>query len=264
MNGIEVRHMPTANLALDKRNDVLALYLRNLIETRRFQNVLEVSSDGNVDVLSGYTHAISEVPQDVLTQSARSLTTVWNVDLESESIDASDNFFDFVFSWRYLADCDDPIKVFNELVRVSPRGCLELPSPLSELLYLGDTAKLRGHLTSRHIYWTNSTTNTLYVIPKYTVVDAMDPAVVPLDREIHVVNSLIAMPGLWENFYMWDEDHLPAIVMLRLGSAYDDINTNGQSAYAELLRQGIDASIVSTVKLFEDTLNPFMKTIGAY
>lgn len=162
------------------------------------------------------------------------------IDIDEEKLPFSDNFFDFVYSRHTLEDIQSPNHIFQEMVRISPRGFIETPSPMAEMTPYCDTdapgLNYLGYIHHRYILWSELKTNTLFCIPKYPILDYAE--ITPFQD---LKESIY-----WNNYYFWDPEHPPKMEMLKNGKNFD-IRTE----YQNLLNRAIDQSRLYTKSFFE-------------
>jgi hypothetical protein len=164
---------------------------------------------------------------------------VFKYDLDFDKFPVSDNYFNFVYSRHTLEDIQNPQNAFNELCRVSPRGYIETPSPLIELSRGVDVfGDYRGYHHHRYIIWSNVSDNTLHFLPKYPLVENIS-----IDRDTEKVYNFIGnnYPLYWNNYYFWDSDNPPKMVLYR-----HRINMDILQDYVRLLQEAIHKSIEYT------------------
>lgn len=164
----------------------------------------------------------------------------FKIDLDFDRIPADNLYFNFLYCRHTLEDIQNPQHAFNELCRISPRGYIETPSPLIELSKSIDSfGNYRGYSHHRYIVWSDITTNTLYFLPKYPIIEHIihDKYLEKLYN--HIANNY---PLYWNNYYIWDDNtHPPKIVVFRNG-----INMNIRKDYSRLLNEAIHKSIEYT------------------
>jgi len=208
----------------------------------------------------------------------------WDLDMDFENIPVEDNYFDFVYCRHVLEDLNYPIHAYKEITRVSKNGYIETPSPLIESLRLEfykplyDLSKIRGYHHHRYLLWMNQTTNTLYVLPKFPVIDHIKPTIMG-DFEIEYAGIQVAIeyPVLWNTYYTWFEndnnryysdDGLPyeemiyvepktampmKIIKHDIDYEYQDLHVNG--GYAKNVRESIFQSIKNTNSFYITYIN---------
>ena len=100
------------------------------------------------------------------------------VDIDFEKLPYESNSFDYIYSRHTVEDIYNPVFAIKEMFRVSKKGYIETPSPLVESFknvdYLSHTIKhisYSGYIHHRFILYTDITTNTLYILPKYPIID---------------------------------------------------------------------------------------------
>lgn len=168
--------------------------------------------------------------------------SVFQVDLDYDPLPFSDQFFSFAYSRHTLEDIQNPLHAFKEIVRVSAQGYIETPSPLIEVLRGVDgcaDAPHRGYYHHRYIIWSDPATHTLHVLPKYPMIEYFTIHTPMLRRLTYLANHY---PVYWNNYYVWDFDNPPRILVYR-----NDINMKLENGdYWKLLNQSILTSIEHT------------------
>lgn len=172
--------------------------------------------------------------------------TFLKLNINYEIIPRENQFFDYCYSRHTLEDISTPFFAFNELTRVSKRGYIETPSPLIEMLkgVDGGQSNYRGYIHHRYISWSDKATNTLYFLPKMPIIEFLvlrDD----INQEMHYKAN--TEPLLWNNYYIWDENMTPNIIVYGYNSDYNYLEN-----YAELLSEGMNKSMEYTDKFFGD------------
>ena len=209
---------------------------------RRFPHA-NVVVDYNVNMFAGFPNV-----------------TAFQVDIDSEKVPVEDYAFDFVYSRHILEDVNNPIGAFREMTRLARRGYIETPSPYMELTLLGPPPDDRnlympGFLNHRFLFWTDTSSNTLYGIPKYPIINGLP---IPIAWLQQGVDSLSANGPFCNNYYEWDLDDeqlLPKVVILKDGVDY---NVEDVKSYGDAILNGGALSMSSTVDFFARRINPFV------
>ena len=185
----------------------------------------------------GATHVIDAVPGP----------NVATLDIDHEPNPATDKFFDFVYCRHTLEDIQNPLFVFQELVRVAKRGYIETPSPLVEVTrgVDGDDSKHRGYIHHRYIIWSNRETNTLHCLPKYPILEHITFNLDFLQKSVALLNKYSVY---WNNYYTWTNN--PSIVVYRHG-----INMDITKDYVNLITRAINESMEYTNYFVNNHLN---------
>lgn len=167
---------------------------------------------------------------------------VFKIDLDYDSFPYDTKFFNFTYCRHTLEDIQNPLQAFNEIVRVSNAGFIETPSPLIEIMKDVDGPGLshlyRGYIHHRYLVWSDVTTNTLYFLPKYPIIEYLVADDNLREKYMWLINNHSLY---WNNYYVWDSGHKPNIVIYRNG-----VNMNIVEDYGRLLNDSLTASIQYT------------------
>lgn len=182
------------------------------------------------------TNKLSLIPQ----------SNKFNIDLDNDKIPVVDKFFNFVYCRHTMEDIANPEFALREMMRVSPRGYIETPSPLIECLRNIDWfnadkpnkpniwANVCGYMHHRYIVWSNNKNNTIYFLPKYPIIEYLNWNPILLKKLTYIANHY---PVYWNNYYLWDENNKPNIFVYRHG-----VNFNIGDDFTKLLLEGIHSS----------------------
>jgi SAM-dependent methyltransferase len=157
-----------------------------------------------------------------------------DMDLDFDKFLQSDKYFNFVYCRHTLEDIQNPQNAFAELVRVGKLGYIETPSPLIEITRGADKGTLRGYHHHRYIVWSDITTNTLFFLPKYPLIESITIPDEITKKYNHILNNYSVY---WNNYYIWDEGTKPNIFVYR-----NEINFKVLADYAKLLNIAIQKS----------------------
>lgn len=238
------------------RPDVTAYWENEIIE-RGYTRVAEFGPGGEdrrfphanivVDHFSEYYEQIPNV-------------LAYEVDIDFERVPVDDNAFDFVYSRHLLEDIHNPVGAFREMTRLSRRGYIETPSPYLESLWVGPphrdlSGQMPGFVHHRFLFWTNASTNTLYALPKYPLINNITR---PREEWQRWVDILTEHGPFFNNYYQWDLDKglLPKLVMLKHGREF---LLQFPHTYANIISDGGATSVQYTIKFFFDYINPFWR-----
>lgn len=177
------------------------------------------------------------------------------VDIDFEPLPYETNFFDYVYSRHTVEDIYNPVFAIKEMFRISNKGYIETPSPLVEtfknvddLTYNIRNISYSGYIHHRFILYTDINTNTLYILPKYPIIDFFTFL---NDTEYNKYKQLLESGDLyWNNYYFWDETSPPNVILYRNGINFDII-----SNYFPLLEKAITKSIEATMQLEKHRVN---------
>lgn len=157
------------------------------------------------------------------------------LDIDYDKIPFINNHFNFIYSRHTLEDIQNPYSIFDEMCRVSPRGFIETPSPLIELTKNVDSnieISYCGYIHHRYIVWSSIDTNTIHFLPKYPIIEHLH---IDINNHLSILNNF---PLYWNNYYFWDENNKPNIIIYR-----NDINMDIKIDYISLLKKAIEDSI---------------------
>lgn len=171
------------------------------------------------------------------------------VDIDFESLPFENNTFDYVYSRHTMEDIYNPYFAIKEMFRVSKKGYIETPSPLVEtfknvdsLSFVQRKISYSGYIHHRFILYTDIETNTLYILPKYPIIEFFAYSD---ENTYNKLKKMLESSELyWNNYYFWDELSPPKVVLYRHGANFS-VNTN----YFNLLDIAINKSIENTTKL---------------
>ena len=167
-------------------------------------------------------------------------------DLDFDKFLFNDNYFNFVYCRHTLEDIQNPQNAFAEITRVGKQGYIETPSPLIEITKSADQSNLRGYVHHRYIVWSDITTNTLFFLPKYPLIESLDFNAGMTKKINHILNNYSIY---WNNYYTWDESNKPNIVVYR-----NEIKCNICTDYANLLNTALDKSMEYTNHFIKNTI----------
>jgi hypothetical protein len=168
---------------------------------------------------------------------------VFKVDLDYDRFAYEDRYFDFVYSRHTLEDIQNPLHAFQEITRIGKQGYIETPSPLIECMRDVDANSLspsyRGYIHHRYIVWTDVRNHTLYFLPKYPIIDHITFHESYMKKLRYLANYY---PVYWNNYYTWDPQHPPKIVVYRNGMNFSLVGDE----YGRLINESIRASMEAT------------------
>ena len=172
-----------------------------------------------------------------------------NLDLDVDGLPLANNSFDFVYCRHLMQTLHNPVGAFREMARLSRRGYIETPSPLIESLEQDHVSGgLAGHPLHRFVFWTDAASNTLYVLPKFPIIDTMPRTQVQVRQWVQISQD---HPQFFNNYYQWDVDAglMPRIVMLRHPA---DFNVDDPATYSALIDRGAQLSVDYTQDFFRE------------
>jgi len=230
-------HESDANLSIINKfwwaNPHILEKLEKYLDTRKINNKI-------VDVGCGW--APFQRSTHILDFSSRPFSDkiLIQLDLDFDTFQYDNNYFNFVYSRHTLEDIMNPLHAFQELIRISPRGFIETPSPLIEISKGVDGSQINnipyhGYRHHRYIIWSDFETNTLHFLPKYPIIEHI--SIEQNDQKLmnYLANNY---PIYWNNYYFWDENHPPKAVLYRHG-----INMDMDKDYFSILQSAINRSM---------------------
>jgi len=209
--------------------------------SNNFNNILDVGPGKIPFELANYVIDVDETYVNLYGTK-----NFLKLNINYEKFPYENNFFDFCNSRHTLEDISTPFFAFNEITRVSKQGYIETPSPLIEIMKGVDCGNTlhRGYWHHRYIVWSNKETNTLYFLPKMPLIEY-----IIFDKEmmkkLHFTANTV--PILWNNYYIWNENMPPNIIVYGYNSDYNFIDN-----YSNLINDAINKSIEYTNSFFGD------------
>ena len=209
--------------------------------SNNFNKIVEIGPGYKPFELSNYVIDIDESYSELYSEK-----TFFKLNINYDKIPIENKFFDYCYSRHTLEDISTPFFAFNELTRVSKRGYIETPSPLIEMMKGVDALAVnyRGYIHHRYIVWSDKDKNTLYFLPKLPIIEYLIFEK-DLNKQMHYMAN--TKPLLWNNYYIWDENMTPNIIVYGYNSDYNYIEN-----YAVLLQEGMNKSIEYTNNFFGD------------
>jgi len=202
--------------------------------------ILDVGCGG--DPFPAATHIVDFSDQYPHTQIR------YTLELDTDRLPVDDFYFQYVYCRHTLEDLQTPQHAFQEITRLARQGYIETPSPLVECLRNIDGCDIsplyRGYIHHRYLVWTDSSTHTLYFLPKYPLLEYITFTEAMTKRMVYLVNHY---PVYWNNYYVWDRTRPPKIVVYR-----NNINMDIMKDYHLLVEKAIMASIKSTNQFISD------------
>lgn len=214
----------------------LVTYLINVCKTRQYEKIVELGPGKIPFPIS--THLVDR-NQECLDNARLSNKILYNLDLNTQKIDADDNYFDFCYARHIFEDVQNPDFMFENITKQCKMGYIETPSPLIECMKYVDSvdeSSYRGYHHHRYIVWTEN--NQLHFLPKMPIIEYIS-----IDPEYEkTMYELAKNPFYWNNYYVWDKEekygntNLPKCVM----------HEYSIETYSELLMHAIKCSIEHT------------------
>jgi predicted SAM-dependent methyltransferase len=177
------------------------------------------------------------------------ITNYIEIDIDNTKFPYDNNSFDFIYCRHVLEDIQNPDFALNEMFRVSKfGGYIETPSPLIEATKNMDayhgTDKYCGYMHHRYIVWSNMQKNEIYFLPKYSCI--LDHFLNFDDGSNRLIYNLINnYPVYWNNYFLYDNNTKPTIVMYKNGVNFGK-NNNMTEEYIQLVVRAINESIQNT------------------
>ncbi len=195
------------------RNVEITRYLVDLCQENHLNRVLDLGPGGFNSMFPLATHIVDyrifpEIP---------TLIEQYVVDIDQERLPFPDKYFDFVYSRHVLEDLHNPMGIFKELVRVSKVGYIETPSPAAEFVS-HDNYPFLGFVHHRFFLYSNISDNTLYLIPKYSVLEYLQMDAYFQQITDKAIDLLQLNNYNWNNYYVWsdfDPHHQPNYKILQ-------------------------------------------------
>jgi len=180
---------------------------------------------------------------------------VHSADMDVDTLPVPDNSFDFVYCRHLLQVLNNSVGAFREMTRLSRRRYIETPSPLVEALEIDHVSGgLAGYPLHRFLFWTDRSTNTLYVLPKYPTINTMPHTRVQARQWVQISQD---HPHFFNNYYHWDVDSglMPEIAILRHPA---DFSIDDPASYGALIDRAAQTSINNTQAFFLEFFLIFM------
>ena len=177
------------------------------------------------------------------------ITNYIEIDIDNTTFPHNDDSFDFIYCRHVLEDIQNPDFALNEMFRVSKfGGYIETPSPLIEATKNVDahpeSNKYCGYIHHRYIVWSNMQKNEIYFLPKYSCI--LDHFLNFEDgSKQHLYNLINDYPVYWNNYFLFDANKKPNIVMYKNGVNFGQ-KGNMVEEYIHLAIRAINESIQNT------------------
>lgn len=137
-----------------------------------------------------------------------------------------------IFVRHFLERSNDPQVFFEKITSMFENGYIETTSPIVELIKGIQTEisdEYRGLYQSRYIVWTEEEDNSLHILPKYAILQIVSLAE-DFEKEI---SEFLSNPIYWNNYYSWNKDNPPKLVIHNFGK---DFNWNN---YGNVLAKAV-------------------------
>lgn len=168
-----------------------------------------------------------------------------HLDIDIQPLPFTNNYFNFTLLRHVIEDIQNPDFALKEIIRTSNSFYIETPSPLVEICKGIDGSdnyhEFCGYIHHRYIVWTNMEKNTIYILPKYGLIENLLKIKSRLKQKIHYI--LNNFPVYWNTYFLYNKNMEGDvnIVMYKHG-----INMDIFKDYARLIEEGIHTSIEST------------------
>ena len=242
---------------LNPISNILDLHY-SFIRSNAFTRILEIGPGDHPFIATHY------IDNKMYRYNLLEGTTGWNLDIDLEKFPVEDNYFDFVYCRNVLQDINNPVHVFYEITRVGKNGYIETPSPAYSTLkfYVNRHLRFRGKYQHRFLVWTDKSTNQMFVLPKFPIMDRLVPSLYGNMLYERMAVSLLYTPLMKSNYYVWYENETIRIndreifvnkSKSKIKLIKHDIDYNFKSAlalggYATTIRNGIASSIENTME----------------
>jgi SAM-dependent methyltransferase len=219
-------------------NSTIIEMIENQCETNAYSKILEIGP-GRVPF---------KLASDFIGCNERIMNCI-EIDIDKTRFPYDDADFDFIYCRHVLEDIQNPDFALNEMFRVSKfGGYIETPSPLIEAMkdvdaYTGSD-KYCGYMHHRYIVWSNIQKNEIYFLPKYNCV--LDHFLkFEDDSKDHLYNLINNYPVYWNNYFLYDINKKPTIVMYKNGVNFGNKGSMVEE-YIQLVVRAINESIKNT------------------
>lgn len=168
-----------------------------------------------------------------------------NIDIDLQPLPVDVNHFDFTYVRHVLEDIQSPDFALKEIIRSSKAFYIETPSPLVEITRGVDVydydCKYCGYLHHRYIIWSNMETNTIYMLPKYGIIE--NQLIMNPDGKKKIIAILNKYPVYWNTYFLYNKNMNTDvnIVMYKHG-----VNMDILKDYARLIEEALFTSMQST------------------
>lgn len=125
-----------------------------------------------------------------------------------------------IFIRYFLERSVDPQALFEKITRLFEHGYIETSSPVIELIRGIETDivdEYRGLYETRYIVWTEEEDNSLHLLPKYGILQ-LAPLAEDFEKELY---EFLNSPIYWNNYYSWNKDNPPKLVVHTFGKDFD-------------------------------------------
>jgi hypothetical protein len=215
--------------------------LVNYCKYHAFENVLEIGPGGIPFPLANTCIGYNEH----LRYNCDETKKYVNIDIDTEKIPFENNHFHFTFVRHVIEDIQSPDYALKEILRTSNSFYIETPSPLVEICRgvnpCDGDGQFCGYIHHRYIVWSNMEKNTIYILPKFGLIEnllVIDPNF--MKKIYYILNNF---PVYWNTYFLYNKNVNKDvnIVMYK-----NDINMSILKDYARLIEEALHTSIEST------------------
>lgn len=225
-------------------NKLIINKLCNLLDNKNIStNIIDIGCGTEDVIFPKSTHLLDFNNQKIPNK------TVFKLDLDFDTFSEHDHFYNFAYCRHTLEDIQNPQHAFAEITRIAKQGYIETPSPLVEITKNVDAPignQYHGYIHHRYFVWSDITTNTLYFLPKLPLVNYIHYKEDFQKKFNYILNNYSVY---WNNYYIWDENNKPNIVVYR-----NDVNFNIRDDYQRIL----DNAIFSSIKYTNAFINTYL------
>lgn len=237
-SNIDASVEPTIENHFWRPNSTIIEMIEKHCETNAYSKVLEI----------GPGKAPFKLASDFIGCNER-ITNYTEIDIDNTRFPYNDDSFDFIYCRHVLEDIQNPDFALNEMFRVSKfGGYIETPSPLIEATKNVDAYdecdKYCGYMHHRYIVWSNIEKNEIYFLPKYSCI--LDHFLnFEDDSKRRLYNLINNYPVYWNNYFLYDANKKPTIVMYKNGVNFGK-NNNMKEEYIQLVVRAMNESVKNT------------------
>lgn len=163
-------------------------------------------------------------------------TIISNINLEL-SLSKMCKIYEFMYSHRVFQTFTDPSCIFQTIFPKSKYGFISVPSPMIEILRGVEDKQYCGYRKSRYIIWVQYNTNTIYILPKYPIIETLS-----IDNNLYNYCLYCAntSPHLWNQYIYWCPEMTPNIYVYEEGLNFT------MDEYKQILEGAVNDSIQSS------------------
>lgn len=215
-----------------KINDLIIKYFN--IKNNLNEKIFDIGGDTGFNFI--YSNHILGIQTNETNETNKKI--IIQIDLDFDKFNFSNKEIYFSFCRHTLEDIQNPMNAFNEISRISQNAYIETPSPIIELFEIFKGDKIKGYMHHRYIVWSELDTNTLFFLPKYSLIEFIEYNNKKLSKFKKILNKF---PIYWNNYYIINNNHQANIFVYR-----HNVNFNLKRDYATILNRAIFESIKYT------------------